>query len=135
MTGAFVGARLFGYSLAVGVLLGVVYDILRIRRIATAPTGTFGQAFTPVPLAAWEQRPPKRNRAGTILLFLEDILFALFAATPSEASVRAKSASRRFAAAVSGLSAAKSAVLPAFARTCWFASPRRLQCSSANTLQ
>lgn len=64
----------------VGVLLGAVYDLLRIRRIAFAPTDTYGVAFTPVLLSVWNEKAVKRRSRGTILLFVEDILFALLAA-------------------------------------------------------
>lgn len=80
MSEAFGGVALLWNSMALGVLLGLVYDILRIRRIAFAPTASFGRAQAPIPLTAWDGKPQRRSVAGTLLLFVEDLLFAFFAA-------------------------------------------------------
>lgn len=80
MSEAFIGGWLLWYSLWLGIILGVVYDILRIRRIATARSGSFGARRAPISLAMWNGKGPRRSKVGAGLLFVEDLLFALFAA-------------------------------------------------------
>ena len=80
MNGAFGGLSLFWYSLWLGVLLGVVYDALRIRRIATARSGSFGARRAPISLAEWDGKGAGRSRFGAGLIFFEDLLFAILSA-------------------------------------------------------
>lgn len=80
MSTAFDGAVLLLHSFALGALLGLLYDLFRIRRIAAAPTGSFGARRAPRPLTEWDGKAQERRSAGTLLLFIEDLCFALFAA-------------------------------------------------------
>lgn len=80
MSAAFVGIRLLWSSLVLGGLLGLAYDVLRIRRIATARSGSFGTRRAPILLAAWDGKGARRGRLGAGLIFFEDLLFAILAA-------------------------------------------------------
>ncbi len=65
-----------------GAILGVIYDLFRLRRIAFAKTHSYGAKQTPKSLCA----PPLAKQArflpfsvSSIVIFAEDILFALIA--------------------------------------------------------
>lgn len=80
MKHAFAGAGMYLAAIVVGFLLGALYDLLRVRHIASAPPHKFGKAPTPVPLTPEALAlPPRKWRAG-VALFFEDVLFALTAA-------------------------------------------------------
>lgn len=58
------------YSLFIGVFLGIVYDVFRIRRLAFNTKACFSKKGT-------NEVARKENAADCVIIFFEDVLFAL----------------------------------------------------------